>query len=115
MNKDLMCELGKRLEEIAQKIRGLKKKRGKINKQYIPYVRNPLMGFASLWGTRALRNLPQCKEPWRDHYRDLFFQDIRFKSKLSKINKKISFLENDYRNTLYQIRVVVTPVSKKAK
>jgi len=103
MNKDLRSELGKRLEEIAREIKGLKRKKGKISRQYIPYVKNPLMGYASLWGTRDLRNLPKHKEPG-DRYRDLFFQDIRFKSKLSKINKRISSLEDDYQKTLHQIK-----------
>ena len=103
MNK---CELGKRLEEIIQEIKELKKKKREINRYYVPYVKNPLMGYTALWGTRALRNLPYCKDSWRDHYRDKFFEDIKFKSKLSKINKKISLLEDEYQTILAQIKIL---------
>lgn len=106
MNESLKHELGKRLEEIAQEIKGLKRKRREINRRYVPYVKNPLMGYAGLWGIRALRDLPKHREPWRNHYRDLFFEDIKFKSKLSKIKKRVAFLNDEYQRMLAQIKVL---------
>jgi hypothetical protein len=98
-------ELGERLTKIARETKKLKRKRGRIKKRYVPRVKNPLIGYEFLWGTRALRSLPLHKEAWRDHYRDLFFEDIKFKSKLSRIKKRIDSFNDEYQSTLAQIKV----------
>jgi hypothetical protein len=68
--------------------------KGEINGNYVSKVKNPLMGYTALCGIRARS----------DYYRNLFLKDTEFKSKLSKINKEISFLEGEYQKILAQIK-----------
>jgi uncharacterized coiled-coil DUF342 family protein len=101
--------MNKKLQETVEKIKKLKKKRNEIKRQYTPYVKNKLDGYAILFGERGLRSLGRSKEPWQDYYKKLFFEDIKYRSKLRKIRDKISLLENEYNGVLSQIKCLKNP------
>jgi hypothetical protein len=104
MSENNMAEMQRYLVDIVKKIKRLKRKRGRINKKYVPYVKNRLMGYEALFGTESLRNLGRSHDYPGSIYRDDFFQDIKYRSKLRKIRDRLTFLENEYNNVLAQIK-----------
>lgn len=101
-----LYELQQRLDACASIIRGLKRKRADINRRYFPYVRNKLDGFTSLWGERAFRNLGRTNTPVFAWYRDLYFEDIKYRSRLRKLRDKLTTYENAYNQILAEIHLL---------
>lgn len=102
-----LVELGTCLEIISEEIKNLGKDIRKINRQYIPLVKNPLTGYAILFGRRALRDLGYSREPLYEYYRGLYFQDIKYRSKLRKRRDKISVLKEEYEEILSKISEMI--------
>ena len=107
-----IAKMQRNLNSAAEKLKRLKRKRAAIKREYVPYVKNPLIGYSALFGEQDLRDLGRHKEPgeyfWNENYRDLFFQDIRYRSKLRKIRDRIVTLENEYGRILTQIKQSIT-------
>lgn len=100
------------LAETKEEINTLKRKKNAMMNEYVSKVKNPLIGYESLWGSEAIRGLSgptKTDEEWRgwSHYRELFFKDLKYKSKLRKISDKISALGKSYDITLNRIKANV--------
>lgn len=93
-------QLGEILRVTGRRLARLRKKERKFNKEYNP-VRSKLDAYAGMWGEEALRDLGKrniVDEEWRNRsgHRDLYFQDIRLRSKRRKIDDKIRFETSKY-------------------
>jgi len=99
------------LAETKEEIDTLKRKKNAMMNEYVSNVKNPLLGYECLWGPEAIRGLSgptKTDEEWRgwSHYRKLFFEDLKCKSKLRKISDKISTLSERYTITLNRIKSI---------
>ncbi|MFH1106070.1 MAG: hypothetical protein V1731_02570 [Candidatus Aenigmatarchaeota archaeon] len=94
------------LVDIARRTKGLEQQRSAIMREYVPNVKNRLMGYDSLFGTGYVRHVAHhVHQDYPDkEIRDLYFKDIRYRSKLRKIRDKISLLGEEYDTTLGQIK-----------
>ena len=102
-----IAELQRNLVRIARKTRREKKRIAAIKREYVPYVKNPLMGYAELFGKNNLRDLGYSREGVNELYRRLHFQDIKYRSKLRKIRDRISELDSEYNRTLNTLRTSI--------
>ena len=101
-------QLGNHLEQIIGKIKALRKKEAKINDRYV-IAKNSLAGYAMLWGKEALKHLGAPMEEFEkmhisEFYRDDYFENIKYRSKLRKVRDRMKILENEYGTTLEKIK-----------
>lgn len=101
--------MGARLEEIVKTLKSVKQEKGRVTSYWNDFVKNPLNAYLCLWGKRAFLSLgkPQEEEDFSDPsgiYRERYFNNIRYHSKLRKIRDKISSLEHDYKATLQRLK-----------
>lgn len=99
-------ELQLHLTDIARQVKDLEQQRSAIMREYVPKVKNRLMGYEYLFGTGYVRHTAhRVSASYLDEeVRDLYFKDIRYRSKLRKIRDKISLLGEEYDATLGQIK-----------
>jgi len=94
------------LAETKEEINTLKRNKNAIMNEYVSKVKNPLLGYECLFGSKARRNLGRYPTWGYSPYRQLFFEDIRYKSKLRKISDKILSLGERYTITLNRIKSI---------
>ncbi len=96
------------LVDIARQTNALERQRSAIMREYVPGVKNKLMGYVGLFGKQSLRRLGRygsdANGGYEEYIRGLYFEDIHYRSKLRKIRDKITGLGEEYATTLGQIK-----------
>lgn len=109
-------EIQGQLEIIIKKLRRLRRKRGRFRAEYAQ-AKNSLEGYTFAYGNESLRrigrplaefNTGNPKDNIDYMQRKPFFEYIRYKSKLKKIEHKISDLESKYDTQLRKLKDTVS-------
>lgn len=110
MSREAIPELQSDLERIAKEIKTLRRKKGRVMKKYIVKAKNPLMGFKQLFGDPRRRlSPPEAKNDLLiGSSRHYYFADIKYRSKLKRIDTRISSLEGRYDQKLSELRMLVS-------
>lgn len=92
-----VIQLGSELKTIQKRIKILKRKKGRVRNEYFSHVRNRLDGLVILFGEDTVREMGEPNyEGMLYGCRNLYFDDIKYRSKLRKIRDNIYYLENQH-------------------
>ncbi len=97
-------DLGVKVEEMKKEFRELKRKKGEINKDYVPNVKNPFMRYVRWFGGLSnVKRMAFSGESSNEPVKELYFKYMEYEDKLKEVENRISRLQNEYFGTISEL------------